>query len=323
MEELTIKFLNITTIKFIGKREYIELIRKYYPGLEKKDEKENYIVRLDDTTIPLNIKIPENAIFQRCFAGPYYYSWKKGENYFAYSPKDERTEEHLVIRNKREFTVIVNEGEKYKPIIGVSREILIREVISKGYMPIHASVVSKNKKGIIFFGNKNKGKSTSLFSSVLYSEAKPMSGDIAIMVKKDNKWRVIGWPWTLTINNSYFDLIRKKPKFNTPNKSKIKYLPADFCVEFATEWVWEEEVEKIINVELDPSNSGKLKKIKSEELESRLEKYGREDWWKWGDVFNLGKKEPIYKYKELSYDLQGEELTGDIIEFFKEKNNEI
>ena len=33
MEELTIKFLNITTIKFIGKREYIELIRKYYPGL--------------------------------------------------------------------------------------------------------------------------------------------------------------------------------------------------------------------------------------------------------------------------------------------------
>ena len=23
-------------------------------------------------------------------------------------------------------------------------------------------------------------------------------------------------------------------------------------------------------------------------------------WWRWGDVFGLGKKEPIYEYEEIS-----------------------
>ena len=41
MEEVIIKFLDIATIKFIGTPELIELVKKYYPGLENKKAKEN------------------------------------------------------------------------------------------------------------------------------------------------------------------------------------------------------------------------------------------------------------------------------------------
>ena len=47
-----------------------------------------------------------------------------------------------------------------------------------------------------------------------------------------------------------------------------------------------------------------------------------EKWWRWGDVFGLGKKEPIYEYEEISQDIQGKVLTGDIIQLFKERENE-
>lgn len=39
-----------------------------------------------------------------------------------------------------------------------------------------------------------------------------------------------------------------------------------------------------------------------------------EKWWRWGDVFGLGDKEPIYEYEEISRDIQGKLLTGDIIQ---------
>ena len=62
--------------------------------------------------------------------------------------------------------------------------------------------------------------------------------------------------------------------------------------------------------------------IKPEELKERLERFGKEKWWRWGDVFGLGKKEPFYEYEEISQDVQGKVLTGDIIQLFKERENE-
>ena len=47
MEEVIIKFLDIATIKFIGTPELIELVKKYYPGLENKKAKENYTIKLN------------------------------------------------------------------------------------------------------------------------------------------------------------------------------------------------------------------------------------------------------------------------------------
>ena len=111
-------------------------------------------------------------------------------------------------------------------------------------------------------------------------------------------------------------------KQNIPNKGKIKYLPADFCEEFSTQWIWEEPLEQIINVDLNPNTKAALKTIKPEELKERLERFGKEKWWRWGDVFGLGKKEPIYEYEEISQDIQGKVLTGDIIQLFKERENE-
>ena len=35
----------------------------------------------------------------------------------------------------------------------------IKEAIKKGYMPVHASAISKEGKGYMFFGDRNTGKS--------------------------------------------------------------------------------------------------------------------------------------------------------------------
>lgn len=320
MEEINIKFLDIANIKFIGNKELIEFVKKYYPGLEDNSIKSNYIIKLNNRILPKNINIPENAKFSKSFAGPRYYSWKDEDYNFAYSPPEERGGSHLVIKKGNYFQVSFHEGESPKQIIGVSREILIYETLKQGYMPIHAAVVSKGDMGYAFFGGKNKGKSTSLFSSIIFDGAKPMSSDIGLVKKDTIGWKIIGWPWTVSIDQSYFNIINKKILKNIVlGESKIKYYPKDFCKEFNTQWLWKQKLAALINVNLNPSLHGELKEISSDELKERLIKYGKEEWWKWNDVFGLGKKQPIYNYDEISKTVKGKILTGDIIPFFKEK----
>ena len=55
MEEVIIKFLDIATIKFIGTPELIELVKKYYPGLENKKAKENYTIKLNTRILPTDL----------------------------------------------------------------------------------------------------------------------------------------------------------------------------------------------------------------------------------------------------------------------------
>ena len=121
MEEVIIKFLDIATIKFIGTPELIELVKKYYPGLENKKAKENYTIKLNTRILPTDLKIPLDANFQRCFAGPHYYSWKNGEYNLAYSPPEERGGSHIVIRKGNNFQVMFHEGELPNQIVSISR----------------------------------------------------------------------------------------------------------------------------------------------------------------------------------------------------------
>lgn len=317
MKEIIIKFLDLATIKFIGTEELIEIVKKYYTGLEDDNAAVDYTIRLNEKILRKEIEIPKNAVFQRCFAGPHYFSWKDSDYHLAYSPPEERGGSHLVIRKGKEFQVSFHEGEPPKQIVGISREILTKEALSKGYMPIHAAVVSKDNKGYVFFGDRNKGKSTSLFSSIIFDGAKPMSSDVAIVREESKGWKVIGWPWTVTINQSFFDITNRKPIHNVTNNGKIKYYPKDFCKEFNTQWVWEQPLDSLINVDLNPNSRGLMRDLKSNELKERLERFGKEKWWRWNDVFGLGDKEPVYDYEKISKMVHGKTLTGDIIQFFK------
>ena len=77
-----------------------------------------------------------------------------------------------------------------------------------------------------------------------------------------------------------------------------------------------------MNVDLEPNIRANLKDINPEELQEKLEKFGREEWWSWDDVFGLGDKEPVYEYKKISQAINGKILTGDIIPLFKSRENE-
>ena len=322
MKEIIIKFSDIAAIKFIGTEELIDLVKRYYPNCEDNNAKADYIIQLNAKVLPKDIKIPNVAKLSRCFAGPHYYSWKNGQYNLAYSPPEERGGSHLVIRKDNLLQVSFHEGEPPNQIIGISREVLIKEALAKGYMPIHASAISKDNKGYIFFGNRNKGKSTSFFSSIIYNGAKPMSGDVAIVREEKDGWKVMGWAWTATIDQSFFDIINRKPIYNTPNNGKIKYYPSDFCREFNTQWIWKQPLEEIINVNLDPNSKATIKELSPKELEERLEQSGKEKWWRWNDVFGLGEKKPIYEYTGISKKVKGSVLIGDIIQFFRDRQHE-
>lgn len=274
MKEIIIDFLNISKIKFIGTEELIELVQKYYLGLESKtgNEKIDYIINLSDKVLSKDIYIPDYAKFKHCFAGPHYFSWKDEDINFAYSPPEERGGSHLVLKKNNLLQVIFHKGEPINQIIGISREILIKEAIKKGYMPVHASAISKDGKGYMFFGDRNTGKSTALFLSVIYDNAKPISGDLSLIKKEYNGWQIIGWPWTVTIGQSFFDSMGMVPKYNIPNNGKLKFLPSDFCKELQTDWIWSQTLEKIINVDLKLKESPRVTKLISDELKLKLER---------------------------------------------------
>lgn len=325
MNEIIIDFLNISKIKFIGIEELIELVRKYYPGLESKEENEkvDYIIKLSDKVLPKDIDIPNYAKYKNSFAGPHYFSWQDGEVNFAYSPPEERGGSHLVLKKNNLLQVNFHEGEPPNQIIGISREILIKEAIKKGYMPVHASAISKDGKGYMFFGDKNTGKSTALFSSVIHDNAKPISGDLSLVKKEDDGWQIIGWPWTVTIGQAFFDSMGMVPKYNIPNNGKVKFLPSDFCKELQTDWIWSQPLEQIINVDLKLRESPSITKLTSDELKLRLERYGRGAGWFWDDVFGVGVESPKYDYESLSKDVTGNYVRGDICQLYKSKKIDV
>ena len=149
MNEIIIDFLNISKIKFIGTEELIELVRKYYPGLEskKENEKADYIIKLNDKVLPKDIDIPNSAKYKNCFAGPHYFSWQDGEINFAYSPPEERGGSHLVLKKNNLLQVSFHEGESSNQIIGISREILIKEAITEPLRVDWSSTTPRSKNG--------------------------------------------------------------------------------------------------------------------------------------------------------------------------------
>ena len=321
MKEIIIKFLDIATIKFIGNEKLIEVVKKYYTGLESDNDEVDYTLKLNEKVLPDQMNIPEEAIFKRCFAGPHYYSWEKDGYKYAYSPKKERGGSHLIMQKNNFFQITFHQGESPLQIVGISREILEKKALSQGYMPIHAAVVSKDDKGYVFFGDRNKGKSTSMFSSIIFDGAKPMSSDIAMVKEERGGWKVIGWPFTVTIDQSYFNLIDRVPVRNISNNGKIKYYPEDFCEEFNTQWIWEQHLDSMIHVDIDPNSKASMREVSSDELKKRLELYGKDSGWKWNDVFGLGNFEPSFNYERISKMVNGKILTGDIIQFFKHRED--
>ena len=79
----------------------------------------------------------------------------------------------------------------------------------------------------MFFGEKNSGKSTALFTCVLLDNAYPISNDITFVGKENGKWLAFGLPYDITFDKDGHPLClaghKMSPWGNDPIKDAHKY----------------------------------------------------------------------------------------------------
>lgn len=313
-------FPNGTKVNFYGTETLMEAVEKSFPFIEEYQPEKitNEVTFAYKGKIKEeDIKIPKALNKIKGFAGPAYYCWKDGDMICSYSPKEERRGSHLVRHNNKLFKIYLHENEKEDLICRVARDVVMRDMLQQGYFPIHAGVVYDGNGANIIFGKKGSGKSTAMFSSILYGGYTPMSGDVAfVKPEKSGKWNVVGWPWRMSIDDKYFELIGKTPNPKYAERGKYRCLPRDFCDDFNCKWVWSAEVNRLVKADLKIDGKPALKDVSAEEMLQYLANEGLDDW-NWGDSLGLGIKEPEYLYKKLADEVEGKRLTGDIIQYYK------
>ena len=316
----SIIFPNGTKLNFCGTEELIAAVEKTFPFIEEY-QPENitnevtlaYKGRIKEE----DIKMPAGLEKIRGFAGPAYYCWQDGDMICAYSPKEERRGSHLVRHNGKLFKIYLHENEKEDLICRIGRDIVLSDILKQGYFPIHAGVVSDGNSANVIFGKRGSGKSTALFSAILFGNEIPMSGDIAfVKPEKNGKWSVLGWPLRMSIDDKYFNIIGKNPDEKYEERGKYRYVPRDFCEEFNTKWVWNAEIGKLIKADLQIDGKPAMKDVSASEMLQYLTEEGF-DSWHWGDSLGIGIKEPEYLHEKLASEVEGKRLTGDIIQYYK------
>lgn len=321
----SVLFPNGSKINFYGTESLMESIDKSFPFIEEFPPQEI----INETTFVYrgrikeeDVKVPSNAEKIKGFAGPTYYCWKEGNTICSYSPKEERRGSHLVRHNNKLFKIYLHCNEKEDIICRVARDVVMGDMLKQGYFPIHAGVVGDKDGADIIFGRKGSGKSTAIFSSVLYGGCTPISGDIAfVKPEKKGKWTVLGWPWRMSIDENYLNLVGKKSNEEYKERGKYRYLPKDFCDEFHSKWIWKAEIKHLVKADLNADARPVMQKVTPAEMLQYLASEGSDQWF-WGDSLRIGIKEPEYHYKALAGSIEGRRLTGDIIQYYRNKGAE-
>lgn len=161
--------------------------------------------------------------------------------------------EHL-IEYKKNKICIYNIGECDNSIWcnRVCQDIIFIEMLKIGFIPVHASAVSNKNEGILIFGNKKDGKSTTMFSLV-HQGFDIMSNDLVFLGKNDlDEWILVGWPWRITIGNGLLNKTKYKKIIDQQNE-KTQFYPNEFCEIFHCKWCWSAKLTLILqpNISLD------------------------------------------------------------------------
>ena len=183
------------------------------------------------------------------------------EKVIAYSPKQNYSCENLVIREKDKIDILCRDDHDSKVLIRLITELLIRKLLEKNFFPIHASCIMKNDGAVLFFGDKNSGKSTALFTHVLLNDAYPISNDITFVGKENGKWQAFGLPYDITFDKDLFYQLKSK-KMNLENiiktpkyeSNKIRFDVSEFSDVFETNWIWHAPISTINFVNLNKEN---------------------------------------------------------------------
>lgn len=246
------------------------------------------------------------------------------EKVIAYSPKQEYSCENLVIREKNKIDILCRGDHDSKILIRLITELLIRKLLEKKFFPIHASCIMKDDEAILFFGGKNSGKSTALFTHVFLNDAYPISNDITFVGKENGKWLAFGLPYDITFDKDIFyqlesikinvDTFIKIPKYES---SKIRFDVSEFSDTFRTSWICHAPISTINFVNLNKENVfSEVSNISFEDSILELDKYGKDKNFSFGDYLKLNNLYPTFEYENLSKEVHFNKLEGNILKHY-------
>lgn len=321
---------NLLTIKLTAPKDVINDIINHFPNTIELVNTNNYDYMICYTKIKKisddykcinskNITIP--------FRNSRYFVYLKNTDIIAYAKKQDYSDEHLIVRNNKNISILTINDSNSKNLIRLIIELKIRKLLEKDYFPIHASCVVKDNKAILYFGEKNSGKSTILLSSVLYDNSFPLSNDITFIGIENGIWNAYGTSYDLTFDEQLLnEFTNNNIDFSDYNltkqyaSDKIRYAPSDFCYLFNTIWQWSAPIKSINLVNLNPDQDFQMiEKLEPNKSLEYLVKYGQDAKFVFGDLLLINDLEPEYLYERLSKEIDFNEIKGNVLNYHKSR----
>lgn len=297
---------------FWGQLNRQEIIN-YFPNhdsTQNQIDKIVYIEGIDKISTTLNL-IKFDAETKNYLGTQYYRGIFSNRKYVMCQNSD--FGDHIYIAEKDRYSVFAIETtSRTRWAIRLCREIFLYEYLQKGFIPLHASAFKYENKTILAFGNKRRGKTTTMCAFV-NNGASIVSNDLVLIGKDDSgKFIVFGWPWKITIGNAIAEKAGIKPNISEP---KVELLPKEFCEFFKCNWAWQGYLTTIIHPKLNLIDPFQIKRMSTYELASILKTEGIE----YPCINNIftGQEIPINYHaviSMLSKSYMAYEISGDIWE---------
>ncbi|TYS60556.1 hypothetical protein FZD47_20300 [Bacillus infantis] len=312
--------LNIIKVKISGPIELYKLALEYFPGAIEEDGKHfdyeiNYLGVISRSPI-----IPLKTKLLKSFGGAPYYTWEDSSSRsYSYCSEEYKYGGHLIEREGNTLNIWVTKFNIHQKsgviwAIRLIRELFLMQGLLNGFIPVHASAISHNNNALIFFGNKGRGKTTSMFTFVNQFKSQPMSNDL-VLIGKDvtNKWVVTGWAWRITVGKELLKASGFNANGENLSNNKIAFTPLEFSTYTKTSWSWYSNLKSIIRPQIKLDGSLYIEEIDPSTLSKEMGSEGIEEW-DFGDYLNLGFSSPNFQevFKTLTEEIYGYSVTGDI-----------
>jgi len=101
----------------------------------------------------------------------------------------------ILVCSKDYMNMTLYMGNDYFPLSSLIRVACESAITTMSGIPLHASLVEKDGKGIVFLGPSGMGKSTQAMLWKQYENADFICGDRPTLCKIEGKWYGCGMPW--------------------------------------------------------------------------------------------------------------------------------
>jgi len=304
-------FSDVLSIRIFGNEKIYSLIEEYFPNTLSNYAVNNKVYDLECIkNIPnlTNIKFDKTVMPFRM--SPYNVHNDKGV-IFSYSQKNQFSNENLVVRNGQKISLYENNFDNYLNVIKLFSELIFRNLLERGYFPIHASAVAFEQDAMLFFGPIASGKSTAFFFHTAIGNCLPLANDIAFIGKENGEWYTYGTSYDITIRAESLNLVGVTGNFE---QNKIHFTPKKYCETFNLDWEYKRKIKSISYMKFDINTPYTLHTLTKEEGLKYLIQDGKDQHFNFGDCLQINNLDPTFEYNGLVNDLYIGFIKGNIID---------